>query len=119
MLTSWYLLLYSFCDQDFHSIYDEFKVLDTAAYVDTLYAWSAFNTELIGSIVGAALQKLVESYPFDKIHLLGHSLGAHICGTAGRHFHELTQLLLLRITGLDPASKCAFKWPTTPYRLQK
>lgn len=28
-----------------------------------------------------------------------------ICGVAGRRFYELTQKILPRITGLDPASK--------------
>lgn len=82
------------------------KVLDTAAFVDTLYAWSAFNTQAIGNYVALALQMLVNSsFPLDKIHVIGHSLGAQICGAAGRTFTELTQLSLPRITGLDPASK--------------
>lgn len=36
----------------------------------------------------------------------GHSLGAHICGYAGRHYTSLTNVLLPRITGLDPARPC-------------
>lgn len=36
----------------------------------------------------------------------GHSLGAHICGYAGRHFHHLTNKKVPRITGLDPARPC-------------
>lgn len=39
-------------------------------------------------------------------HTKGHSLGAHICGYAGRHFHSLTEKLVPRITGLDPARPC-------------
>lgn len=37
---------------------------------------------------------------------LGHSLGAHICGYAGRHFYNLTDQFIPRITGLDPARPC-------------
>lgn len=34
----------------------------------------------------------------------GHSLGAHIGGSAGRNFYYKTSKLLPRITGLDPAN---------------
>lgn len=37
---------------------------------------------------------------------VGHSLGAHIVGAAGRHLTYLTQKQLPRITGLDPANPC-------------
>lgn len=36
----------------------------------------------------------------------GHSLGAHICGEAGRVYRNLTNQSLVRITGLDPARPC-------------
>lgn len=42
-----------------------------AAYVDTLYAWSAFNTELIGEYINQALQKLVQEFSPENIHLIG------------------------------------------------
>lgn len=38
----------------------------------------------------------------------GHSLGAHIAGSAGRNLNYKTNKLLPRITGLDPASKYSF-----------
>jgi lipoprotein lipase len=34
---------------------------------------------------------------------MGHSLGAHIVGAAGRQFQEETGKILPRITGFDPA----------------
>lgn len=37
---------------------------------------------------------------------IGHSLGAHISGAAGRSFLKETKRLLPRITGLDPANPC-------------
>lgn len=54
------------------------KVLDTGAFVDTLYTWAAFNTESIGQYLGSALKILAEKIPHNNIHLIGHSLGAHV-----------------------------------------
>lgn len=48
----------------------------------------------------------MEQIPAENIHLIGHSLGAHIVGYAGRYFTEYTGLNLTRITGLDPANPC-------------
>lgn len=41
-----------------------------------------------------------------KIYIVGHSLGSHIAGVAGKKVHELTGKLLGRITALDPAGPC-------------
>jgi len=83
-----------------------FVAVDSAQYVDTLYTWSAFNTEAIGEIIAEGLEKLIKTYPIEKIHLIGHSLGAHIAGAAGRYLTYRTGLLVPRITGLDPANPC-------------
>lgn len=40
------------------------------------------------------------------IPIIGHSLGAHIVGAAGRQYAFRTQSQLPRITGLDPANPC-------------
>ena len=53
-----------------------------------------------------ALEKLIEKVPVENIHLIGHSLGAHIVGYAGRYFNEITGQTIPRITGLDPANPC-------------
>ncbi|EDV52496.1 vitellogenin-1 isoform X2 [Drosophila erecta] len=83
-----------------------FVIVDAADYVDTLYSWSALNTDLIGEHIGVGLTHLIELTPLRNIHLIGHSLGAHIMGTAGRTFTKLTGKLIPRITGLDPAKPC-------------
>lgn len=83
-----------------------FQGIDSGAYVDTLYSWSAFNTEPIGVLIAEALVDLTATYPVEKIHLIGHSLGAHIVGSAGRNLLYKTEKLVSRITGLDPASPC-------------
>lgn len=83
-----------------------FVHLDSADLIDTLYSWSAFNTKALGESLARALQDLVKYVPLKSIHLVGHSLGAQIVGTAGRHFQTLTNLSLPRVTGLDPANPC-------------
>ncbi|XP_058823270.1 vitellogenin-3-like [Topomyia yanbarensis] len=83
-----------------------FIVIDTASHLNTLYTWSSFNTNNLGESLGDGLAKLVQYVPVESIHLIGHSLGAHIVGAAGRRFQELKGFNLPRITGLDPANPC-------------
>ncbi|XP_017112664.1 vitellogenin-1-like [Drosophila elegans] len=83
-----------------------FVAVDAARFVDTLYTWSAFNTEEIGENIALGLVKLLDVMPVENIHLIGHSLGAHIVGSAGRHLQRLTGKIVPRITGLDPAKPC-------------
>lgn len=83
-----------------------FQAVDAANYVDTLYSWAALNTEEIGRFVGKGLSLLKGKVPSNTIHLIGHSLGAHIVGSAGRTYYELTGEYIGRITGLDPAKPC-------------
>jgi len=52
------------------------------------------------------LQKLRrEGYNMDKLFLVGHGVGAHICGAIGREFSSEKHLRLNRITGLDPVGE--------------
>lgn len=39
----------------------------------------------------------------DNVHLLGHSLGSHMAGFAGKHVLNMTGSKISRITALDPA----------------
>uniref|UniRef100_A0A2A4J690 Lipase domain-containing protein n=1 Tax=Heliothis virescens TaxID=7102 RepID=A0A2A4J690_HELVI len=61
----------------------------------------------IGVELGKLLAALVDAglHPSD-IHLIGHSLGSHISGFAGKSFTDLTGHRVGRITGLDPAGPC-------------
>ena len=40
---------------------------------------------------------------FDNIHLVGHSLGAHVVGFCAKKLQELGVGKIKKITGLDPA----------------
>ncbi|XP_077536290.1 pancreatic lipase-related protein 2-like isoform X2 [Haemaphysalis longicornis] len=71
------------------------------------YARAAANTPMAGVMISLLLEKIIKAtnctlHP-DNVTLIGFSLGAHVVGFAGRHFHRNTSMLLGRITGLDPA----------------
>ncbi|KAA0202145.1 hypothetical protein HAZT_HAZT009801 [Hyalella azteca] len=59
-----------------------------------------YNVPFVGLQLAALLQALKENVGLseDKLHLIGFSLGAHVCGFAGKNFRNIS-----RITGLDPA----------------
>ncbi|KAJ9598799.1 hypothetical protein L9F63_026666, partial [Diploptera punctata] len=65
--------------------------------------WKAVaNTRVAGEEMCTFIRKLMEiGLSKDNIHLIGHSLGAHICSYVGSHLGGVA-----RITGLDPAQPC-------------
>ncbi|XP_050814995.1 inactive pancreatic lipase-related protein 1-like [Gopherus flavomarginatus] len=65
-----------------------------------LYSQAANNIRVVGAEVAYFINVLKEQYGYSpsKVHLIGHSLGAHAAGEAGRRSPGLG-----RITGLDPA----------------
>ncbi|XP_077463280.1 lipoprotein lipase [Stigmatopora argus] len=76
-------------------------VVDWLTRANQHYSTSAAYTKLVGRDVAKFvtwIQKELE-LPWDKIHLVGYSLGAHVAGIAG----DLTNHKISRITGLDPA----------------
>lgn len=68
------------------------------------YAQAVANIRLVGVMVGKLLAMMADSGvdPAD-MHLVGHSLGAHLMGYAAAAFNETTGLQVGRITALDPA----------------
>ncbi|XP_069837852.1 pancreatic lipase-related protein 2-like [Dendropsophus ebraccatus] len=66
----------------------------------TLYTQSANNIRVVGAEVAYFVSALgkIYNYPSSNVHLIGHSLGAHAAGEAGKR-----QPGIGRITGLDPA----------------
>lgn len=48
-------------------------------------------------------QQKFADVPVSSVHLIGHSLGAHMSGHTGTYLKKIYGLTLPRITGLDPA----------------
>jgi len=72
------------------------------------YAQVTQNVPIVGRKVAELVEVLLEmgviSGPRD-LHLIGHSLGAHVMGVAGYEIQNRTGILVDHITGLDPAGK--------------
>ncbi|XP_034480931.1 pancreatic lipase-related protein 2 [Drosophila innubila] len=71
------------------------------------YVQAVANTRLVGAITAHVVHMLYEELRLpnlDKVHIIGHSLGAHLSGYAGSHLQRDFGLKMGRITGLDPAA---------------
>merc|ERR1712227_281878 len=69
------------------------------------YDYSARNCIDVGEFVGLCLAELAKqnSINANQFHLVGHSLGSHVMGKAGRSFAASFGENVGRISGLDPA----------------
>ncbi|XP_012141585.2 pancreatic triacylglycerol lipase [Megachile rotundata] len=67
--------------------------------IDINYLFVSSQVSVIGEAVGEFLEKLSEVIDLNTLHVIGHSLGAHVAGQIGRSMN----VTLARITGLDPA----------------
>ncbi|XP_060097544.1 pancreatic lipase-related protein 2-like [Heteronotia binoei] len=74
------------------------------------YFMAASNIRVLGAEIAYLINTLTEIYKYcpSKIHLIGHSLGAHTAGEAGRRLRGVDKKFpaVGRITGLDPAALC-------------
>ncbi|XP_039285144.1 pancreatic lipase-related protein 2 isoform X2 [Nilaparvata lugens] len=64
------------------------------------YRQAASNTRVVGAVLARFIKHLNIEYnlPLGKIHLIGHSLGAHVASYAAKRMKGIG-----RLTGLDPA----------------
>ncbi|XP_031776528.1 pancreatic triacylglycerol lipase-like isoform X3 [Apis florea] len=78
------------------------------------YYKAAVNTKIIGYQIARFLEYITNATSaqndfnnWGQLHLVGHSLGAHICGFAAKELkRKQNKWKILRITGLDPAQPC-------------
>ncbi|XP_063830262.1 pancreatic lipase-related protein 2-like [Ostrinia nubilalis] len=77
------------------------------------YVTEVVSVPSVGRHIGQFLDFLnaLTGTPFSSIHLIGHSLGAHVAANAGKELEGR----VARITGLDPAGPL---WGPNPYRLK-
>lgn len=70
----------------------------------TDYTQAVHNIRVVGAEVAYLIQELSSElgYRLEDVHIIGHSLGAHAAGEAGRRLGGRVG----RITGLDPAEPC-------------
>ncbi|XP_034943723.1 uncharacterized protein Rrp6 [Chelonus insularis] len=93
--------------------------VDWSAHGNTWnYYKAAVNAKSVGKHIAKFLAYIMdltqelnpaglESINWGPIHMIGHSLGAHICGIAANKFEKISKLWkITRITGLDPAQPC-------------
>nr|WIM01343.1 pancreatic lipase-like A3 [Limnephilus flavicornis] len=87
--------------------------LDASSLIFAFYSRAVTLVRLIGQLLAVQLWKFVQAgVNPSKIHLLGHSLGAHISGFAGKAYIALSGGSKIgRITGMDPAGPCFFGSP--------
>ncbi|KAL1467903.1 hypothetical protein MTO96_005678 [Rhipicephalus appendiculatus] len=79
------------------------------SYANTgIYDSACANARVVGAELALFIRKLKEAFGADPrmMHIIGHSLGAHVAGYAGANTTNLG-----RITGLDPAEPNFQKMP--------
>lgn len=92
-------------------------VIDWSAGSNT---WNYYKAAINTKIVGYQISKFIEHITnvtisnegsntsnWGPLHLIGHSLGAHICGMTAKELKKRQSIWTVRrITGLDPAQPC-------------
>ncbi|XP_013414959.1 phospholipase A1-like [Lingula anatina] len=90
-------------------------LVDWSRGADTvIYPWAAADTATVGAWLGEVADGVRSKFPEMKIWSVGHSLGAHLVGSAGRH----SKGAIHRVTGLDPAGPLFEKYLDVDKRLR-
>ena len=67
------------------------------------YDAASSSVPVVGLELALFLKNNRDKVKGEDVHIIGHSLGAHVAGVAGRAYRELTGESIGHITGLDPA----------------
>ncbi|KAL1491517.1 hypothetical protein ABEB36_012103 [Hypothenemus hampei] len=96
--TPWYPLI-----KQAHLKHHDYNIvfIDWSEYAAEDYKRSAANIKPLGVFIAEFLT--AAGLPPEKIHLVGHSLGAQFAGFIGKSYFQQTGRKIGRITGLDPA----------------
>ncbi|CAH2037121.1 unnamed protein product, partial [Iphiclides podalirius] len=100
--------------QTFRDVPDTYLIIiDHSAYTSAQggrresYERSVTYAYSLGKRLGNLLADIrSKGYPSNKIHCIGHSLGAQMLGYAGTTYTNRTTEKIWRITGIDPAGPC-------------
>ncbi|XP_037719626.1 lipase member H isoform X2 [Drosophila subpulchrella] len=81
--------------------YENVLVADWGPVANLDYPTSRLAVKKVARVLAKLLEEFLQRHgiSLDGVHVIGHSLGAHIAGRIGRHFNGT----LGRVTGLDPA----------------
>ena len=69
-------------------IQDDFNVIEVYWNSRNIYQQSASDTRTVGAAVGEMARHLAKKYGIDDLWCVGHSLGAHACGMAGKRYSK-------------------------------
>merc|ERR1711953_595597 len=84
-----------------------------------VYPTAAIRTTAVGRHAAVLVQLMVEAgSTLADVHLVGHSLGAHVVGFLGKKVQDLGLGKVARVTGLDPA-KPLFEFANATGRIDK
>ncbi|XP_022919475.1 phospholipase A1-like [Onthophagus taurus] len=89
--------------------------VDWSFYSRRLYPDSVLWLRSVANLTANLIMELnKKGIPFSDVHLLGHSLGAHMAGFIGKYIQQENMgTKIYRITGLDPAGPLFHRRPTT------
>lgn len=96
-------------------------VIDWGGGSNPPYNQASANIRLVGAIAANIIHMIYEELGLknlDNVHLIGHSLGAHLSGYIGYYLQKDYKLKPGRITGMDPA-ELAFTETNPIVRLDK